>query len=139
VKKLLFITILFLAVQVHGQSTDCPSDKVCLDHATANKLLDTVNQLIAAKDVIVKMTSDNVILSAQRVIDDYKKLDEINGMMVLKYKDAMNLYESVVKLQQGVIERLTAQLNKPKSAWQKAVQIAEKVVVLLAGIAIGGL
>lgn len=141
---LLTSTICFILTQSAQAQDVCPADTVCLPQQTANKLLDSVNQLVEAKTLIAKLltergASDAVIASANRVIEDYKALDAINVMQVAKYKDIVNLYEKVIALYQGVVEKLETQLNKPKSGWQKFVGILEKVVVLLAGAAVGGL
>lgn len=138
-----YTLVVYLAFTISAQAQDvCPADTVCLPQQTANKLLDSVNQLVEAKTLIAKLltergTSDAVIASANRVIEDYKALDAINVMQVAKYKDIVNLYEKVIALYQGVVEKLETQLNKPKSGWQKFVGIVEKVVIILAGVAIG--
>jgi len=120
----------------------CPADTVCLPQQTANKLLATVNELVEARTLIAKLlsernASDAVIASANRVIEDYKQLDAINGSMILKYKDVIGLYEKTLAMYAAIVEKLETQLNKPKSGWQKFVGILEKVVVLLAGAALG--
>lgn len=145
VRIIVYTLVVYLAFTISASAQDvCPADTVCLPQQTANKLLDSVNQLIEAKTLIAKLltergASDAVIASANRVIEDYKALDAINVMQVAKYKDIVNLYEKVIALYQGVVEKLETQLNKPKSGWQKFVGILEKVVVLLAGAAVGGL
>jgi hypothetical protein len=123
-------------------STDCPTGKVCIDQVTANQLFNTVEQLIAAKDTIAKMlqergASDAAIASALKTIEGWKNLDEINNTIILKQKDVIALYEKVITMYQGVVEKLEKQLNKPKSAWQKFVGILKTFATILSGIAIG--
>jgi hypothetical protein len=115
---------------------------VCLPQEAANKLLQVAEQLIAAKDVIAKMqiqnaTGDAVIASAQRVIEDYKKLDEINQMMIVKYKDIVALYERTLMLYSGLVEKLEEKLSKPKTGWNKFLDILKHAAILLSGIALG--
>jgi hypothetical protein len=141
---LLTSTICFILTQSAQAQDVCPADTVCLPQQTANKLLDSVNQLVEAKTLIAKLltergASDAVIASANRVIEDYKVLDGINTLQVTKYKDMMALYERVIVLYQGVVEKLEKQLNKGKSAWDKLVGILKTVVSILAGAAIGGI
>lgn len=143
-KQICCISILLFCAAVAGANaqTACPDGMVCVDQATANKLFKMGNDLIAAKDLIVKMTADAaassaVINSAKQVIEDYKAKDEINGQIILKYKDVVALYEKVIAMQNAVIDKLTAQINKPRSAWSKFAGIVEKVIVLLAGISLG--
>lgn len=141
--KLCFLIILFIGAVAGVKAQDvCPIGQVCLPQATANRLLDTVNQLIAAKDLISKLTnergaSDAVIASANRIIDDYKKLDDINGMMILKYKDIIALYEKTMAMYVSLVEKLTAQINKPKTGWQKLLATLERIADIAAGIALG--
>lgn len=138
-----YTLVVYLAFTISAQAQDvCPADTVCLPQQTANKLLDSVNQLIEAKTLIAKLltergASDAVIASANRVIEDYKVLDGINTLQVTKYKDMMALCERVIALYASVVDKLETQLNKPKSGWAKFVGILEKVVVLLAGAALG--
>ncbi len=121
---------------------DCPAGNVCLPQATANEIFGKLNQLVAAKDLIAKLEkqtaqADAVIASAQRVIEDYKKLDAVNGMMIVKYEKIIELYEQTIKMYQNLVEKLEAKLNAPKSAFQKLVGILGKAVTLLAGVALG--
>lgn len=141
--KGLWLIIIFFIGAVGGvKAQDCPVDKVCLDHATANKALAAITALVEAKDAIAKLTaeravSDAVIASANRVIEDYKTLDAINGQMILKYKDVIALYEKTVAMYQQLVDKLTAQINKPKSGWQKVLAILQRVADIAAGVALG--
>jgi hypothetical protein len=144
-----FIFCLLLAVGgLHLTSTIlysqdvCPAGKVCVDQATANKLFDAVNQLISAKDVINKMlqernSSDATIAAANKVIDAMNQREEINGQIILKLKDLNAVYEKVIALQQTIIEKLTTQLNKPKSAFSKFMTALKEIGYLAAGVLIG--
>jgi hypothetical protein len=141
-KALLATFILLAAFGITRGQDVCPSGNVCLPQAQANRLLEAVNQLIEAKDVIAKMKvergqADAVIASAQRVIEDYKSLDQINGMMIVKFKDVIALYEKTLTMYQGLVEKLEKQLNAPKSAWKKFVGILGKAVIMLAGVTLG--
>lgn len=137
------IAVLVLALFVGtAKAQDCPTGNVCLPQATANKLLDSVNQLIEAKTLISKLlternASDAVIASANRVIADFKQLDEINGMMILKYKTVVDLYEKTLTLYSTLVDKMTTQLNKPKSAWAKFLSGVKSILTLAAGVALG--
>lgn len=142
-KYFLLTSVICFVLTLTANAQDvCPADTVCLPQATANKLLDTVNQLVEAKTLINKLltergASDAVIASANRVIEDYKQLDAINGMIVTKQKLVIDLYEKTLVMYSALVEKLETQLNKPKSGWRKFVGVLEKVVVLLAGAALG--
>lgn len=139
---LLTLTICFiLTLSAKAQDT-CPQGQVCLPQATANKLLSTVEQLIAAKDTIAKLLnergqSDAVIASANRVIEDYKQLDAINGMIVAKQKLVIDLYEKTLTMYASLVEKMEVQMNKGKTGWQKFTAVLGKIAVLLAGVLIG--
>lgn len=141
--KLISIAFLLLVVTYSAASqTTCPSGQVCLDQATANRLFNTVEQLIEAKDVINKMlaergASDAAIASANKVIEGYKQLDLINGQIIAKQRDVIALYEQTLKLYADLVQRLETQLNKPKSAWSKFLSALKTVVTLAAGVALG--
>jgi hypothetical protein len=143
-KKCVAILILIFASALiaSAQQTDCPASKVCIDQTTANKLFDAVDQLIAAKDVINKMlqernSSDATIAAANKVIEAMQQREEINGQIILKLKDLNAVYEKVIALQQTIIEKLTARLDAPRSAWSKFLSAVKTVVTLAAGIALG--
>jgi hypothetical protein len=139
---LLLITIcLFSTLALRGQDV-CPTGKVCVDQQTANRLFDAVDQLIAAKDVINKMlqernSSDATIAAANKVIEAMNQREEINGQIILKLKDLNAVYEKVIALQQTIIEKLTARIDAPKSAWSKFLSAVKTVITLAAGVAVG--
>lgn len=133
------LTLVFASVTA---AQNCPEGNVCLPQATANEVFAKLNQLVAAKDLIAKLEkqtvqADAVIASAQRIIEDYKQLDVVNGMMIVKYEKIISLYEQTIKMYQSLVDKLEAKLNAPKSAFQKLVSILGKAVILLAGITVG--
>jgi hypothetical protein len=78
------------------------------------------------------------------------QIDALNGLIAIKERketvyeqlltlrdQAFAMYDKIIKIQTEMIDRLTAQLNKPQSAWQKFVRVVEKIVVFAAGAAIG--
>jgi hypothetical protein len=78
------------------------------------------------------------------------QIDALNGLIAIKdRKDAayeslltlrdkaFEMYDRIIKIQADMLDRLTAQLNKPQSAWKKFVRMVEKIVVFAAGAAIG--
>ena len=142
-KTLLCLTLVFCgALVTFAQSTQCPQGQVCLDQATANDIYKKPDELVAAKDAINKMlaernASDAAINAANMLIESYKQQDAVNGQIVLKYKDAMAMYEQVVKMQQQVIDSLTKRLNAPKSTFAKVMTVIKEIGILLAGVTIG--
>lgn len=145
-KRLFLCTIFVLSVTTlcHAQTPGCPTGHVCFTQTQANEIFDKLGQLVAAKDLIIKMqnerlTSDQTIANALKVIEGYKELEVVNGQIIIKKDQIIALYERVIQVQQQIIENLEKRLMQGKSAWQKFVSIIGKVGILLAGIAIGGL
>lgn len=141
-KTAMFALILFLAGSVSAQEPVCPAGQVCIDQSTANKLFNTVEQLIAAKDVIAKMlaergASDAAINSALKVIEGWKQLDAINNTIILKQKDVIALYERVMQMQMTIIENLEKRLLKPKSGFSKFLDALKAIGYVLAGVSLG--
>lgn len=121
---------------------DCPSGKVCLEQATANRLYSVATELIAAKDVINKMllergASDAALTSAQQVIKGWSELDAINNTIIAKQKDVIALYERTIQLYHGLVDGLEKRLMKGKSSWDKFVGILKTLATLAAGITLG--
>jgi hypothetical protein len=142
-KRLIIITVLSLtfAGASYGQCST-QAGFVCLPQETANKALTAITALVEAKDAIAKLmaaqgASDAAIASAMRVIEDYKQLDIINGMMIVKYKQMVELYEKTITLYAGLVEKLTKEINKPKTGWAKFLDIIKTVATLAAGVALG--
>lgn len=138
----IFIFCIFLFVGSANAQDTCPVGFVCLPQATANRLLATVEQLIAAKDALAKLSaeraaSDAVIASATRVIEDYKQLDIINGMMIVKYKMVVDLYEKTLTVYADLVDKMQKKIDAPKSAWQKFVGVLKTIATVAAGILIG--
>lgn len=129
-----------LATNAYSQS--CPADSVCYTREQNNQILQKLNEYLAAKDLIIKLMGERgaagaTIDSANKVIEAMNQREEINGQILLKLKDLNAVYEKVIALQQTIIEKLTTQLNKPKSAWQKFIQTVREIGLLAAGIALG--
>lgn len=130
-----------LAPAVKAQDV-CPAGKVCISQDTANKLFDTVNQLIAAKDAIAALmkergASDVVVAQAQKVIAGYAQLEVINGKMIASYEQVISLQQKTMEMYSALVDKLTAQINKPKSTWAKILDGLKAVGYILTGIALG--
>lgn len=142
-KWLLCVVVLVTAIFVQSATAQtCPPDRVCFTQPQANEIFDKLNQLAAAKDVIIKfqnerLTSDAAIANALKVIEGWKEMDAINGQIILKKDQVIALYERVIQLQMNIIESLEKRLMKPKSAFNKFMDALKTVTFLLAGVALG--
>ncbi len=59
--------------------------------------------------------------------------------MLMKHEAIEALYVRTIELYSGLVDKLTAQINKPKSAWSKFIGAVEKVIFIAAGVAFGRL
>lgn len=128
-------------ISVHAQ-TVCPQGSVCYTPAQNADILQKLNELIAARDVIAKFTAERAASSAtidaaNKVIDAYKQMDVVNGQIIAKQKDVMVLYETTMKLYAELVEKMQMQLNKPKSGWERFITTLKEIAILAAGITLG--
>lgn len=144
-KIILFVGIVFFfQVGAMAQTVGCPAGQVCLDQATAREIFDKLSQLIASKDLIIKLqsergTSDVALQKALAIIEQWKEVDSINTLMQTKYQAIITLYENTLKMAFEIIDRQAKQLNRGKSAWDKFVGVITKVANVLIGVGIGRL
>lgn len=139
--KTLFLILVF-SIGIAAQSTACPANMVCVPQDQFSTVISKLNELVSAREAIAKLVtertqSDAVIAAANKVISDYKEMDGIHTLQIAKYKDIITLYEKVIQMYVGLLEKTEAKLNAPKSAWQKVVQILKTVTVLITGVTIG--
>jgi hypothetical protein len=137
---ILVFTLLLAYSQANGQ--DCPAGHQCVPQASFNTMVNRLNELVEAREVINKMltergTADVALASAQRVIEGWKQLDAVNGMIIVKQKEMMELYEKTLNLYASLVEKLEARLMKPRSPWSKFLDAIKTVIMLAAGVALG--
>lgn len=143
---LLTSTICFILTL--GANAQCVSSQndPCLqvNQSVINKAGQVADQLVAARDVIAKFTVSSAAHDAERaaamaLVKGLNELIDTKNKIITEYEAINALYKKVIDFQAVLIERLEKQLMRPKSGWQKFVGILEKIVVLLAGVAIGAL
>lgn len=152
-KKLIIVAaiVLLFSLEGYSQTTDCPSGLVCIPQATANRLFQIADQLLAAQDTIAKLMaergqSDKDLANALNIIKSWEKVEVINGQIQLKYEHAFDLFEKVIVLYDKsldaafkIIENLNKQLNSPKSAWGQFVSGLKSLGKILIGVGLGRL
>jgi hypothetical protein len=104
-----------------------------------NKALD---ELAASRDLIVKQaaalaTSDAKAAIAVEVINKANQILALDTKMFEAYDKILALYQDTLKLYAGLVEKLTAKINAPKSAWQKFGEVLKQVANIALGIVIG--
>lgn len=139
---ILVLTFGVFAFSADAQSPQCPVGWVCFTQVQANDIFDKLGQLVAAKDLNIKLLSergvaDQALANALKVIDGHIELHKVDDQIILKKDQIIALYEQVIKLQMTIIENLEKRLSKPKSTWDKIASVLKTVVTLAAGIALG--
>lgn len=142
--KLILFTIFLLApLAAFGQCVDRPNDpcvpvhQSVIDGATA-----AATELLAARQVIEAFGRERTATqqereSAARLIDRLNSVILVQDRLNLEYNAVIALYKAVVQMQSELIEKLSKQLNAPKSAWQKFVSALKTIANVALGIVIG--
>lgn len=141
--KYLLIIILF-AAPVFGQCV-ATADDPCLSVnasllAKANRAAD---ELLAARDAITKLSAlkdaDKATIDAAKgAVELLQRALTTSVAIEEQYKGVVAMLKEVVVLQQGIIDRLTNQLNKPRSTWKRFLDAIKTVLVFAVGVKLGG-
>lgn len=142
-RKLLLGLLLTIAglYSVHGQCS-VPAGFVCITQTQADRIAKDLDELKAARDAIAKLTSTIALSDSERVLAQ-KALSAANDVIAAKDKVALD-YQQIISIQakalelySALVEKMTAQLNKPASAWSKFARTVEKIAFIALGIAFG--
>lgn len=144
-KKLLLITAfsLFAAISLSAQCVDTVDDPcISIKQSTVNKSAQVADELIAARDAIVKFKTERAATDAERaaatvLIKGLNDLVATKDLIIVQYEKINELYKKAIDFQQVIIERLEKQLNRPKSGWQKFLTTLKEIALVLAGAALG--
>ena len=148
VMKRIILTIGFCILLTLGINAQCVATDAdpCLsvNQSTINKAGRVADELAAARDAIAKFTISTAASDAERaaamvLVKGLNDLISTKDKIIAEYEAINELYKKAINFQAVLIERLQNQLMKPKTGWQKFVGVLEKIVVLLAGVAIGAL
>lgn len=86
---------------------------------------------------IERAKTDQERASADALIKGLNEFILLKDRTIGQYELLIKFQNQIIDFQKAIIDNLQKQLLKPKSLFQKIIGIMEKVVVLLAGIAIG--
>jgi len=142
-KVLLFAIFLLAPIVTYSQCTSTPTDPcVQINQSILDRTSKALTELTAARDTIQKFTNERAANDALNAasLQVIKAANEVIAYKdkIIADQDKLNtMYEKVIQLQSALIEKLTAQINAPKSAWQKFIQTVERIAVLTLGITIG--
>lgn len=142
-KQLLLIAaFLAFGLPVAAQNINCPAGYVCTPQKQFNEVVDKLNELIAARDVIAKLqaergASDATLAAANKLIEDYKQALTIRDSIDAKKDAVISLYEKTIQLYASLVEKLENKINAPKSAFARFITALKEIGLLAAGIALG--
>lgn len=141
-RKLILGVFLTLVFAVGAQAQTCPTGMVCVTQETANRLFDAVTQLTAAQEAISKLTASQTATQvaldrALSLIERYKDREAIDNQISLKKDELVAAATAIADLWKKHAEDLQAQLNKPRSTWDKIWGALKRVLDVAAGIGIG--
>lgn len=145
-KKLILITIFLISASgINAQCVPTPTDNcVSVHQSVLDRAAKAIDELTEARKAISALQNVQTATDAERTA--YKNLADVTETAISVLQKGITDRDKVIELQQKAIEalsqlveKLDKQLMRPKSGWSKFVGVVEKVVVLLAGVAIGGL
>ncbi len=139
-KKIILILALFFTYNINAQTVDEP--KVCISQSAANKCASVAAELIEARDVIVKFSTERATSQVERekafkVIEGLNELVVVKDRIIAGYDQINTLYKQVIELQQSIILKLEERIAKPKSAFSKFLTTLKEVALILAGVVLG--
>lgn len=146
-RKLLLVIflVIFCGIfrEANAQCIETPTDPcVPVKQSILDRTSKALDELQAARVLIAKYAAQAPLDATER--EAYKRLSaswseafDARGKVIADMQTISDLKDKVIAMYGVLVEKLTAQLSKPKSAWQKFIGVVEKVVVLLAGVAVG--
>lgn len=142
-KRLFFIAVMLTAGSIGSYAQDaCESGSVCVKQTVLERCADVADQLKAAKAVIEKFEAERGLSQAERSASQalIKGLNDylaVKDRIIADYEQIGKMKDNVITLYQSLVERLTAQINKPKSGWQKLLQVLKEIALVAAGVTLG--
>lgn len=141
------ILIAFLGVLgasgAFGQCVATPTDPcVSINQSYLDRGSTLLNELKATREALDKRNAQSdidavTIKAAQGAIDSLQKAIQTGQQIQDMQEKALAMMGNALKQAMELIDYQAKLLNKKPSAWQRFVQVVEKVVVFAAGAAIG--
>lgn len=144
--KFAFIITFLVCVAVIDTSAQCvdrPNDPcVPVNQTVIDAATKAATELLAARDVIARFATERTATqaereSAARLIERLNAVIAVQDRLNVEYNAVIALYKSVVQMQSELIERMTRQLNAPKSAFQKLASALKTLGSIALGIVVG--
>lgn len=142
--KKLAIIIIFVLAGYAGicAQTQCPDGSQCVKQSVIEKCADVADQLVLARDAITKLEAERSLSQAERqaaqtLIKGLNDLIVVKDRIIADYEQISKMKDGVIALYQQMVEKLMAQVNKPKSGWQKFLQVLREIALVAAGVTLG--
>lgn len=150
-KGLFIITFLLCAycVNISAQTPTPEPPKVLVSQSFLDDSAKAFALVVSLRDALQKEQMANGASAVTKAALQ-SQIDALNSLIVIfERKDviyqslldlrdqAFKTYERIIAIQTEMIERLTKQLNRGKSGWDKFLGVLKTVAVLLSGYALG--
>lgn len=140
-KKILLISAFCFLLTLSAYS-QCADGSVCVSQVTIDKAAKAADELLAARDALTKFAAERTVHDAERkaaavLIDNLNALVATGQRIQDEQTKVIQLYKSVVEMQAGIIERLEKMLSKPKSGWNRLLDILKTIAAIATGITLG--
>ena len=143
-KLILIIAIaVFGTISANAQCIPVEGDNcITIRQSTVNAATKAARELIEARAVIVAFTAERTATlaereTAQRLLDRLNAVIALQDHLTREHEAVIALYKGVVQMQSELIERMSKQLSKPRSAFAKFMDTLKTVATLAAGILLG--
>ena len=144
IKSFFIIAIaIFGTISANAQCIASPGDNcISIKQSTVNAATKAVSELIEARAVIVAFTAERTASLAERETASrlVSRLDAVinaQDRLTREHEAVIGLYKGLVQTQSELIERMSKQLNAPKSAFAKFMSALKTVATIAFGIGIG--
>lgn len=100
-------------------------------------------ELLSARDAITKLTAERLATDAEKAAlrtlnDALNGVIDAKGKVIASQEQIIAIQEKAIRLYAELVEKLQGQINRPKSAWKKFLQVVEKIIIFAAGAALRG-
>ncbi len=116
--------------------TVCVSDGYYNDSVKAFKELTALRDALA-KQIAAGVKSDTDRAALEEIVKSLNELIVVKDRIQSASEQLIQTYQKIIQIQDQMIDKLQKQLSKPKSTFQKIMDVLKEITILAAGITIG--
>lgn len=129
-----------------GAKAQCvaTADDPCIPthQSTLNRVAKALDESKAKDDLIAAYKALGTLTDAERAafqnaLKATQDAFDARGKVIADMDHINALQQKVIEMYSVLVEKLTAKLNAPRSAWQKFLAVMEKVLYIAAGVSLG--